>query len=1085
MTGVSRNTNREFTGCDIKCELCHYTNHSTDDCYRILHKREDHRTSDHEMYIASLKRSENYKAQPYQYASSSKQILKAKAKPFPPCTHCGFIDHRPDDCRNYPECEICGSYDHSTSCTIIVIYVEALYTPPLTTMSLITSKERHIREPIWYLDSGCSRSMTGVKSYLHKYVKQPGPKFGDKQGTIFNANKEIVLIAPRRNDVYVLDMSSLTPNGVCFFAKASETERKNKTLIEAARTMLNGLVLSKYFWTKAVIVACYTQNRSIIVKRYDKTPYEIFRERIPDISYFHVFGCPVFIHNHKDHLGKFDAKADNGYFLGYSFISKAFRVFNTKRQQVEETYHKSCPEVIALKSLKYLTPDTKGPRWNKKDEHGTTLKNKARLVTQGYSQEEGIDYDKTFALVARMEAFRIFFAFATYMNFKVYQMDVKSVFLNGKLKEEVYVKQPPGFESSEFPDYFEKLMTKKFEMSMIGELTYFLGLQIKQDDKGISIFQKQYTRNLLKKYEISNSSSVETPMIPPNNLGPDLASKPVNETSYMGMIGSLMYLTATRPDIQFSTFLCARYQSNLKETHLTAVKRILVYLNVLQPLICIIQNVQALILKDIQTRTMLVVIWIEKAPQVPVKYLVENWFVGVPRNSSQWLCLQLKLSMLLLLGVVQVLGENYSSTEQVNFIQQLLAYCLITGTEVDIGEIIYSDLVTKLLNKSRLKYVSYPRFISCALQVLLGSDYTQDENFRFLPGILSNSNFTKDPSKFTDIELMAYIIAGPEVPEALSKKSKWPKSKRPPTMTKVTPPKPTENSGQSHSVSSGTVPDPQDLERDIQLASMRFPSILDEGARKSKPLPESTATHPKDSGGNKQPHDRDITSTTSDEGTAKTTPHPKGSLGDKDSRGNIPPADMEPTQSTRLRYQFLPKNEGKPSHEGELDTQPIVLSTYADVRAFLLSDDESEDDILGSDKPQSSHALSTKTLDTDSFSDDILMKYDNTLPLTERQLVKNLRKMSKALFTKISKDNWEKHKEVAVNYADLKASIDDYYDENIAHQDQTDKLVEASTSSLNKSNNTISDLYKGLNIITELLKEIKMLSRMTLSSTRK
>ncbi|GJW51143.1 retrovirus-related pol polyprotein from transposon TNT 1-94 [Tanacetum coccineum] len=252
-----------------------------------------------------------------------------------------------------------------------------------------------------------------------------------------------------------------------------------------------------------------------------------------------------------------------------------------------------------------------GSKWvfkNKKDKHGTTTKNKARLVAQGYSQEEGIDYDETFAPVARMEAIRIFLAFATYMNFKVYQMDVKSAFLNGKLKEEVYVKQPPGFESSEFPDYvckldkalyglkqaprawyetlstfliqnkfargridntlfiykskgevllvqvyvddiifgstsyklckqFEKLMTKKFEMSMMGELTYFLGLQIKQDDKGISICQEQYTRNLLKKYEISDSSSVKT--------------HPV---------------------------LCARYQSNPKESHLIAVKRILRYL---------------------------------------------------------------------------------------------------------------------------------------------------------------------------------------------------------------------------------------------------------------------------------------------------------------------------------------------------------------------------------------------------------------------------------------------------------------------------------------------------------------------------
>ncbi|GKA65515.1 hypothetical protein Tco_0765222 [Tanacetum coccineum] len=117
---------------------------------------------------------------------------------------------------------------------------------------------------------------------------------------------------------------------------------------------------------------------------------------------------------------------------------------------------------------------------------------------------------------------------------------------------------------------------------MMGELTYFLGLKIKQDDKGISIFQEQYTRNLLKKYEISDSSSMKTPMIPTNNLGPDLAGKSVNKTSYRGMIRSLMYLTATRPDIQFSTVLCA------------------------------------LISKDIQTQTMLVTIWIEKAPQYPM-----------------------------------------------------------------------------------------------------------------------------------------------------------------------------------------------------------------------------------------------------------------------------------------------------------------------------------------------------------------------------------------------------------------------------------------------------------------------------------
>ncbi|GJS76291.1 retrovirus-related pol polyprotein from transposon TNT 1-94 [Tanacetum coccineum] len=98
--------------------------------------------------------------------------------------------------------------------------------------------------------------------------------------------------------------------------------------------------------------ACYTQNKSIIIKRHDKTPYEVFRGRIPDINYFYMFGCPMFIHNRKDHLGKFDAKADDGYFLEYSLFSKAFRVFNTRRQQFKETYHVTFDESIeAIRSI--------------------------------------------------------------------------------------------------------------------------------------------------------------------------------------------------------------------------------------------------------------------------------------------------------------------------------------------------------------------------------------------------------------------------------------------------------------------------------------------------------------------------------------------------------------------------------------------------------------------------------------------------------------------------------------------------------------------------------------------------------------
>ncbi|GJV13323.1 hypothetical protein Tco_1354864, partial [Tanacetum coccineum] len=319
-------------------------------------------------------------------------------------------------------------------------------------------------------------------------------------------------------------------------------------------------------------------------------------------------------------------------------------------------------------------------------------------------------------------------------------------------------------------------------------------------------------------------------------------------------------------------------------------------------------------------------------------------------------------------------------------------FCSSTGLDYNNGKYVahpIPEAVKKELGKISLN----PSYLDKTPGEIIYSDL--DEKFGFLPGILSNSNFTKDPSKVTDIELTAYMIVvnnqkdsvsplplaaklkkgksqivtltlpksqGPEVLGALSKKIKRPKSKKPPTETKVTPPKPTEGSEQSHLVSLGTVPDPQDLERNIQLASVGLSSTLDEDTRKTKPLLASTANPPKDSGENIQPLDRDITSTTSDEGTAKTTPRPEGLLGDKDLGGNIPPADMEPihlpvadlsgtgakyhvdqTQSTRLRYQSLPENKGKPSHEGELDTQPIVLSTYADVRAFLLSNDESEE----------------------------------------------------------------------------------------------------------------------------------------------
>ncbi|GJX29773.1 retrovirus-related pol polyprotein from transposon TNT 1-94 [Tanacetum coccineum] len=170
---------------------------------------------------------------------------------------------------------------------------------------------------------------------------------------------------------------------------------------------------------------------------------------------------------------------------------------------------------------------------------------------------------KTFKTIARLKAIRIFLAFATYMNFIAYQMDFKSAFLNSKLKD-VYVKQPPGFESSEFPNHVCKLSKALYGLKQAPRAWHF-----NQPNK--------YVKDLLRKYDI-NGSSVKTSMVPPNKLGPDLNGKAVNETQYRGMIRSLMYLIASRPDIQFSTYLYARYQANPTESHLIDVKRIFRFL---------------------------------------------------------------------------------------------------------------------------------------------------------------------------------------------------------------------------------------------------------------------------------------------------------------------------------------------------------------------------------------------------------------------------------------------------------------------------------------------------------------------------
>nr|CAN59751.1 hypothetical protein VITISV_036637 [Vitis vinifera] len=163
-------------------------------------------------------------------------------------------------------------------------------------------------------------------------------------------------------------------------------------------------------------------------------------------------------------------------------------------------------------------------------------------------------------------------------------MDVKSAFLNGFINEEVYVEQPHGFQSFNFPNHVFRLKKALYGLKqapracMMGELNFFLGLQIKQLQKGTFINQAKYIRDLLKRFNMEEAKTMNTPMSSSIKLDMDEKGKPVNSTMYRGMIGSLLYLTASRPDIMYSVCLCARFQSCPKESHLSAVKRILIYL---------------------------------------------------------------------------------------------------------------------------------------------------------------------------------------------------------------------------------------------------------------------------------------------------------------------------------------------------------------------------------------------------------------------------------------------------------------------------------------------------------------------------
>nr|GEW75592.1 integrase, catalytic region, zinc finger, CCHC-type, peptidase aspartic, catalytic [Tanacetum cinerariifolium] len=409
-------------------------------------------------------------------------------------------------------------------------------------------------------------------------------------------------------------------------------ERRNQTLVETARTMLIFSRAPLFLWAEATATACFTQNCSIIHRHFNKTPYELINGIKPDISFLHVFGALCYPNNDHEDIGKLGSKGDIGFFIG-SGLDLTYAPSTITTQQPSEgeldllfeamyddyiggqpsTTARTVPPVqepqVPQSSMASTTIADTAPIPTNLSSHATNvpitsqdvdeLNSNARVDgntffnpfansftsvaassssqnvdpsnmhtfyqpyphefqwTKDYPlEQEGIDFEESFALVAMIEAIRIFLACAAYKSFTVFQMDVKTAFLHGSLKDDVYVCQPEGFIDADHPSHVYKL---------------------KKND-GIFLPQDKYVGDILKKFGYSDVRSANTPMDKENPWGKHGPSKDVALYLYRSMIGSLMYLTASRPDIMFVVCAYARHQVIPKECHLHAVKRIFRYL---------------------------------------------------------------------------------------------------------------------------------------------------------------------------------------------------------------------------------------------------------------------------------------------------------------------------------------------------------------------------------------------------------------------------------------------------------------------------------------------------------------------------
>nr|GEX52768.1 uncharacterized mitochondrial protein AtMg00810-like [Tanacetum cinerariifolium] len=427
-----------------------------------------------------------------------------------------------------------------------------------------------------------------------------------------------------------------------------------RTLIEAARTMLADSFLPNTFWAEAVSTACYVFNRVFGTKPQNKTPYELIRP----------FGCHVTILNTINHLGKFNGKSDEGFLVGYSLSSKAFRPITAENIANKIACLKETNNSAELKSKEWrckLNEDTDS-KTNEEpidQEDQAFLEELKRLKRQEQEANDAAEtLRKTFAQSTEDLLLQAGASRASSSNYDIYEVSRDGIFtsasydnegavadfinlertmnvspistsrihsihpttqifgdptsavqtrskvnksmepmlfgyIRGLIDKTLFIKKDKkdimlvqvyvdhiifGSTKKSWCDEFEALMKNRFQMSSMDELTFFLGLQVKQKEDGIFIIHDKYVAKILKKFDFLSVNSASTPIETKKPLVKDEEAANMEVHLYTSMIGSLMYLTASRPDIMYAICACSRLQVTLKTSHLQAVKRIFRYL---------------------------------------------------------------------------------------------------------------------------------------------------------------------------------------------------------------------------------------------------------------------------------------------------------------------------------------------------------------------------------------------------------------------------------------------------------------------------------------------------------------------------